>query len=159
MPFRELWAYVLRPSFAFAVASLVAGHFCILVWGDNWPPDRTLEVDFTILIIVSLTCAAFALIPTVLTVMAARIFCGPRPWSEITVGLLTGPASAVFLFEGWDHTIAAFAGLVVDPEFARFAVPGAIGGLVYWLVAGRPGARDAYEPDDEPAETETGEGP
>ena len=75
-----------------------------------------------------------AAVPVVIFVHVIRFMRGPRGWTDVLFGALTGAGLATVLLlvlenDEWDIV-------------AMFAFAGAIGGLVYWLAAGRPAARE-----------------
>lgn len=75
----------------------------------------------------------FSIIPVTIIMLIVRRFGLPRPLSEMLTGGGLGLIAAVLVAQipNSDNT---YPNLVLMP----FIIPGVIGGLTYWLLAGRP---------------------
>ena len=79
--------------------------------------------------------AIFTAIPTLFLVLLLRATGAPRGWSDLIAGSVLGAALSV---------VVLFQSLMMSPaQVALFASLGAVGGLTYWLAAGRPRSQEA----------------
>ncbi|MCF8880346.1 hypothetical protein L5876_11015 [Hyphobacterium sp. SN044] len=139
-----LWLRLLRAVGSYLLASLVAGVAFLLIFlviaqldsGDHFSLS-TNDIAGAVVFIVfaSVYVAAFAALPAMAAVLLIRALRWPRGWSDTIAGGLVGGVLAHLLISG-------FRPAAPEPLTVVFAAVGAIGGLTYWLAAGRPAARE-----------------
>jgi len=133
----------------FAAASLASSMFLHLLllgsqdWSDGELPAVVAGSLFVSVPLVALFVAYFALLPSLAVIVAAELL-GRRDWLTYALGGgAVGLVAAVFLrpaaqpaAEDLDATAAG--PLLAEPAFIATLIGGGIvGGLAYWLVAGR----------------------
>lgn len=143
----------LRAFIAYGFASLAAGLSTFVMFNiDGFvralrdPAPASTELD-TIMVLVlvwtaitmvlnfSAIIGVLAALPGSLAVMAMRKLRLPRGWTDAFLGALVGAAIPALFMVALDGGNEVF-------RYSAFAIPGAAAGLVYWLAAGRPVARE-----------------
>lgn len=142
-----------RAFIAYGFASLAAGLSTFVMFNiDGFvralrdPAPASTELD-TIMILILIWTAitmilyffaiigGLAALPGSLAVMAMRKLRLPRGWTDAFLGALVGAAMPALFMVALDGGNDVF-------RYSVFSIPGAIAGLVYWLAAGRPAARE-----------------
>ncbi|MCF8880345.1 hypothetical protein L5876_11010 [Hyphobacterium sp. SN044] len=140
-PLRGLIAYGIA-SFAAGLSTFVMFNVDGFVRAFRDPAPVSTELD-TIMVLVlvwtaitmvlnfSAIIGGLAALPGALAVLAMRKLRLPRGWTDTFLGACVGAAiPALFMFALGDGNDVF--------RYSVFSIPGAIGGLVYWLAAGRP---------------------
>lgn len=139
MRLRRIWTRGLKPLLAFGIAVLAASFSAMWSFGLDFPRDNEGFAMFLSLWLTgSIFVALLAGLPTLIIVLAIRFFRLPRPWSEVIGGLVAGPVIYVLTLLSQDISWDRFVSIMSGDEWFRFAVPGAVGGFVYWLAVGLP---------------------
>lgn len=129
--------------FGYAAAALVASAFLhvLLLGSQGWIPDEIPPVIGKSLIVsiplTALFVAYFSFFPSVAAILLAELL-GGRSWLLHALGGAVVAAVALGLF--WlaaEHTVYGPASLETTRFAAFVAGSGIVGGLAYWLVAGR----------------------
>lgn len=95
------------------------------------------ELLMVILVLTVMTAfiAAISAIPAIGAVYIVKSARWPRVWSDALEGGLIGLVASLLFLQGLNldqyHLLGVLSGIA-----------GAVGGLVYWLAAGRPAARE-----------------
>lgn len=127
----------------YAVATLAASAFLhvLLLGSQGWVPDEIPPVlGKSLMVSIPLTAlfvAYFAFFPSVAAMMLAELL-GGRGWLLHALGGMAVAAIALGLF--WltaEHALYGPASLETTRFAAFVAGSGIVGGLAYWLVAGR----------------------
>lgn len=100
-------------------------------WSSNCPLTQT--------VITACFAAVLTLVPALVTMWVVRRFRWYRPLSEILTGGALGLLAAILATQIPYSDVPEFGGDVYPSlEPLPYVVPGMIGGLSYWLIAGRP---------------------
>lgn len=78
--------------------------------------------------------AILSAVPVIAIVWLLRLTRAPRGWGDALAGALLAPVLSHAFLGGFDFSLSSF-----KPADLLLAVSGAVGGLVYWYFAGRPG--------------------
>jgi hypothetical protein len=132
-----LWLRLLRAVGSYLLASLVAGIAFLVIFlviaqldsGDHFSLSSN-DIAGAVVFV-----AGFAALPAMAAVFLIRALRWPRGWSDTIAGALIGGVLAQLI-------LSSFRPGTPEPLTFAFAAVGAIGGLVYWLAAGRPAARE-----------------
>lgn len=135
---------LLRAVGSYLLASLVAGIAFLVIFlviaqldsGGHFSlstNDIAGAVVFIVFAVVYVAC--FAALPAMAAVFLIRALRWPRGLSDTIAGAVIGGVLAHLLISG-------FRPAAPEPLTFVFAAVGAIGGLAYWLAAGRPAARE-----------------
>lgn len=139
---RRIIAYLVRFAailVGYVVASLAASGFLNILFlahlgytPSNPEPTATASLYFSVPFL-ALFVAYFAFVPAVIVILIAEIL-GRRDWLFYALG---GAVIAI-VFLGFAHTVAD-ADFDISDTNARLALVGAgmVGGIFYWLFAGR----------------------
>lgn len=139
-----LWLRLLRAVGSYLLASLVAGIAFLVIFlviaqldsGDHFSlSSNDIAGAVVFIVFASVYVAGFAALPAMAAVFLIRALRWPRGWSDTIAGALIGGVLAQLILSG-------FRPATPEPLTVVFAAVGAIGGLAYWLAAGRPAARE-----------------
>lgn len=143
---RLAWRLVMA-VFAYCVAAVAAGLFLLLAMGITAPQDfiggpAPYQLEAWILVLAAAAVVSvIGFAPAIIAILIAEIF-AVRSWIYCT---LVGVAVAAFV-----DTTGPYFAYAADPQtgsdLVLMSACGAVGGLVYWLIAGRNAGVDEPEP-------------
>lgn len=136
-----IWRAALRPVLAHVLASAVTALILVVIALVLEPDNRDWQSTLGLWVLVCVGIAALAGVPALVIVWTARRFQWRRPLSEMLAGLVLAPLLYLLLQWQPNPTWDTLASVARNLIWLTMPVPGAIGGLVYWLLAGRPGPK------------------
>lgn len=136
------WLRALRSLASYVLACLTAASLTFLGVSTISPPGifvpMTREQLLFVAYLLAITTASIAVIsaiPAIAAVFIVRSARWPRGWNDALAGGLIGLVASLLFLQGLNLDQYHLLGLISG-------IAGAIGGLVYWLAAGRPAARE-----------------
>ena len=140
------WLRALRSFASYLLACLTAASLTFLAVSTISPQgnvrpmthEQLLFVAY-LLAITTAFVAAISAIPAMVSVFIVRSAQWPRGWSDAFAGGLIGLVASLLFLQGLNLDQYHLLGLISG-------IAGAIGGLTYWLAAGRPSPTQKVSP-------------